>query len=265
MTIRSYRTRQARVQAMPFTTLTKYDALDWIRTNGGKATEGSSVNAGPVLILQTAQGNQSVCLGDWIIRDEDGVFSRCEPHEFVPRYDEADSAMPSDRAGLFDEAADAIKDNVRCQTRAEMNAKQNCVELLRRLARAEPRTAVAAVLTDVQAERGRQDAEWGEQNHRDGTGNKSQQERAEFARRWCKSAFESGYGTWADVLGEEVAEAVAERDPAKLRAELVQVAAVAVAWIEAIDRRPSGGPQGEASTCTDTGSTTDVVADEVTP
>jgi hypothetical protein len=96
---------------------------------------------------------------------------------------------------------------------------------------------IARVLADIGAERVAQNEKWGEQNHPDGTGNRSQQERAEFARRWCESAFESGYGTWADVLNEEVAEAQAERDPAKLRAELVQVAAVAAAWIEAIDRR----------------------------
>jgi hypothetical protein len=36
---------------------------------------------------------------------------------------------------------------------------------------------------------------------------------------------------------EEVREAMAESDPAKLRVELVQVAAVSVAWIEALDRR----------------------------
>jgi hypothetical protein len=34
-----------------------------------------------------------------------------------------------------------------------------------------------------------------------------------------------------------VAEALAEDDPTLLRAELIQVAAVAVAWVEAIDRR----------------------------
>lgn len=94
-----------------------------------------------------------------------------------------------------------------------------------------------SVLTEIAAERTRQNTKWGEQNHPDGTGNKSQQDRAEFARRWCQSAFASGYGTWADILTEEVAEAEAERDPAKLRAELVQAAAVTVAWIEAIDRR----------------------------
>ncbi|MFZ3569456.1 hypothetical protein ACNYS0_21120 [Streptomyces sp. BH034] len=93
------------------------------------------------------------------------------------------------------------------------------------------------VLRQVLAERARQDIKFGEQNHPDGTGNKSQQEYAESARNWCQSAFGAGYGTWADVLAEEVAEAKAEREPSRLRAELVQVAAVAVAWIEAIDRR----------------------------
>jgi hypothetical protein len=40
------------------------------------------------------------------------------------------------------------------------------------------------------------------------------------------------------VLNEEVAEAFAESDPAKLRAELLQVAAVCAAWIYDIDTRP---------------------------
>jgi hypothetical protein len=95
----------------------------------------------------------------------------------------------------------------------------------------------APVLAEIQAERARQDAKWGEQNHSDGTGSTEQQKQAKDARRWCQDAFGSGYGTWSDVLAEEVAEANAERDPAKLRAELLQVAAVAVAWISAIDRR----------------------------
>jgi len=99
------------------------------------------------------------------------------------------------------------------------------------------RPATAAVLAEVASERARQDARWGEQTHPDGTGNRDQQRDAERAREWCQSAFGSGYGTWSDILAEEVAEANAERDPSKLRAELIQVAAVAAAWIEAIDRR----------------------------
>jgi hypothetical protein len=97
----------------------------------------------------------------------------------------------------------------------------------------------APVLAEIQAERERQDAKWGEQNHNDGTGSRDQQAAAGLARSWCQDAFGSGYGTWSDVLAEEVAEANAESDPAKLRAELVQVAAVATAWIAAIDRRPT--------------------------
>ncbi|HEY5834927.1 hypothetical protein [Streptomyces sp.] len=102
------------------------------------------------------------------------------------------------------------------------------------------------VLAEVLAERVRQDDRWGQQNHPDGTGNLSQQDRAKFARKWCEDAFGAGYGTWADILTEEVAEAEGERDPARLRAELVQVAAVAVAWIEAIDRRTAAQDGGAA-------------------
>jgi hypothetical protein len=48
--------------------------------------------------------------------------------------------------------------------------------------------------------------------------------------------------TWADILEEEIAEALAESDPVKLRAELVQSGAVIVAWIEAIDRARRAQP-----------------------
>ncbi|MGW1949113.1 NUDIX hydrolase [Streptomyces sp. NPDC001940] len=98
---------------------------------------------------------------------------------------------------------------------------------------------LARHLVDLDAERQRQLKKFGEQHHPDGTGNKSQQEDADRARSWCESAFASGYGTWSDVLAEEVAEVNAERDHAKLRAELVQVSAVCAAWIADIDSRPT--------------------------
>ena len=109
------------------------------------------------------------------------------------------------------------------------------------------RTA-GAVIAEVAAERERQDAKWGEQNHPDGTGPTwplviAPMVNAETARilaqRMCQSAARHGSVTWQHILGEEFVEALAEEDPVKLRAELVQVAAVAVAWIEAIDRRVS--------------------------
>jgi hypothetical protein len=93
------------------------------------------------------------------------------------------------------------------------------------------------VLVEVGRERVAQDAKWGEQNHRDGTGHDCDKVTADRQRRACERAFREGWGSWSHILREEVAEAMAESDPAKLRAELIQVAAVAVAWVEAIDRR----------------------------
>ena len=93
-------------------------------------------------------------------------------------------------------------------------------------------------LEEVQAERHRQDAKWGEQNHPDGTGQVVDIEYADDVKAACDANHRAGIGTFRDILEEEVAEAFAESDPAKLRAELLQVAAVAVAWVEAIDRRP---------------------------
>ncbi|MDP3208119.1 MAG: hypothetical protein Q8M65_03130 [Rhodoglobus sp.] len=45
-----------------------------------------------------------------------------------------------------------------------------------------------------------------------------------------------GSVTWWHILREEVFEASAEDDPMGLRAELVQVGAVVLKWIEALDR-----------------------------
>lgn len=108
------------------------------------------------------------------------------------------------------------------------------------------------VLAEVRVERARQDAKHGVQDLPDGTGSYRvtldglvsdpdiaviRRERADEARRSCDRAFAEGLCTYRHVLEEEVREAFAEEDPARLRAELVQVAAVAVKWVEAIDRR----------------------------
>lgn len=108
------------------------------------------------------------------------------------------------------------------------------------------------VAEEVIGERLRQDQQWGEQGHPDGIhpginwateiapaferGDVAVQI-ASIARKECQRAARQGEVTWLKILREEVAEAFAETDPVKLRAELLQVAAVAVAWIEAIDRR----------------------------
>lgn len=94
--------------------------------------------------------------------------------------------------------------------------------------------ATAAVLADVGAERQRQDARWGQQDH--------------------------APEVWLMVLAEEVGEANqaafehlfprfdkhaaqrGPRSPADYRRELVQVAAVAVAAIESLDRQSGSAP-----------------------
>lgn len=131
------------------------------------------------------------------------------------------------------------------------------------------------IFDEINQERVRQDAKWGEQNHPDVdrvltdrvpspfhkssfatpgcTPHRMAEEYgipdATRARASCDGAARIGQCTWAHILVEEIAEAVEAatlaqlgRGPlAALRKELVQVAAVAVSWIEAIDRRAADG------------------------
>lgn len=93
------------------------------------------------------------------------------------------------------------------------------------------------VLEEVGAERERQHAKWGEQNHPDGTSFDAWALQRDLARHDCEQAAADGQATYVRILREEVLEAFAEEDVERLRAELVQVAAVAVQWIETLDRR----------------------------
>lgn len=99
------------------------------------------------------------------------------------------------------------------------------------------------IVREIADERVRQDAKWGEQNHPNGTGpglvwayTGPAAYVADTAKSECKRLSAEGIVTFADILLEEVAEALAEADPPKLRAELIQVAAVAAQWVEKIDR-----------------------------
>lgn len=97
-------------------------------------------------------------------------------------------------------------------------------------------SAVDDVLDEVHTEREAQHFKWGEQNHPDGTGSEQDRRSAEDWRYVCQRNFRNGVGTYRDILQEEVAEAFAESDKTKLREELIQVAAVATAWVEKLDR-----------------------------
>jgi len=98
------------------------------------------------------------------------------------------------------------------------------------------------VFDEVATERLNQDKRFGEQNHPDIGGPNADRLRQYYSRNADDHRHDNDHRgdwplAWDGILLEEVYEALAESDPAKLRAELVQVAAVAVAWIEAIDRR----------------------------
>lgn len=93
------------------------------------------------------------------------------------------------------------------------------------------------VLEDVVDERAQQDEKWGVQAHPDGTGGELADRQCAEAKSWTEVQARRGKVTWRDILDEEVKEAFSESDRRRLREELVQVAAVAVAWIEDIDRR----------------------------
>ncbi|MFG1705823.1 NUDIX domain-containing protein [Nonomuraea sp. M3C6] len=102
--------------------------------------------------------------------------------------------------------------------------------------------SLAGVLADVAAERSAQDARWGMQMLPDGTGGEERVTDSDLARHETETAAKAGALTWRHILAEEVLEAFAETDPERLRAELVQVAAVAVKWTQALDRRPTEPP-----------------------
>lgn len=97
---------------------------------------------------------------------------------------------------------------------------------------------VRRVLEDVAEERRKQHLKWGKQNHPDGTADElHNRDTRAMAQTICDDHARDGRLTYADILTEELAEVLCETEAAKLRAELIQVAAVAVAWVEAIDRR----------------------------
>lgn len=96
---------------------------------------------------------------------------------------------------------------------------------------------LSRVLAEVAGERARQDARWGVSNHPDGTGRFASKAAVEIARTSCKFAFSQGMGSWHHIMDEAVAKAFAQTAGGTLRARLIDVAAVAVAWVEDIDRR----------------------------
>jgi len=108
------------------------------------------------------------------------------------------------------------------------------------------------VFEEIREERKRQEEKWGEQNHpsldqvllnRDrGCEPERMCEEYEIptearAKFLCSLAEERKQQTFARIAVEELCEAVSAESEVRVRAEVVQLAAVCVKWIEAIDRR----------------------------
>ena len=91
-------------------------------------------------------------------------------------------------------------------------------------------------LRDLMNERVRQIRKFGVQHHPDGT-HPSYHFEAVRARTATNAAAMDGSLTWEHILEEEFYEAMAETEWPLLRAELVQVAAVCLAWMEDGDER----------------------------
>jgi hypothetical protein len=97
------------------------------------------------------------------------------------------------------------------------------------------------IFEEIAEERAKQDEKWGEQNHPpiliSGTDAKADREDHVKDAEMFKTINDSRTShSWDTILLEEVHEAFAEEDPAKIREELVQVGAVVVAAIESLDR-----------------------------
>ena len=89
------------------------------------------------------------------------------------------------------------------------------------------------ILAEIHEERLRQIKKFGDQSHLpDGTGGAVREKIAGYAKDRCDHALRTGKLSYLHILEEEVCEAFAESDPRALETELIQVAAVALAWVE---------------------------------
>ena len=117
----------------------------------------------------------------------------------------------------------------------------------------------ARVVIDVLTERVRQDCKWGVQEHPSvdkgllsrptscsplRMAEEYEIPTADRAKALCQIAAERNACTWAHIAVEELCEAVEAgvTGDVECREELVQLAAVVVAWIECLDRRASKTP-----------------------
>jgi len=98
-----------------------------------------------------------------------------------------------------------------------------------------------SIFCEVDAERDRQDAKWGVQNHpvrpEDFEAIEYFHQSVKKAKEKCDKHAKDGTLTWWHIVREELFEAMDEARPEGQRYELIQLAAVVVSMIECIDRK----------------------------
>ena len=90
------------------------------------------------------------------------------------------------------------------------------------------------MMAAVRGERQQQIEKWGHQNHPAGTGSEVAAKLMEQWKEICDANNAAGKDDWATIAAEEFLEVLAETDPRKLFNEVVQLAAVMVAWGESM-------------------------------
>lgn len=102
----------------------------------------------------------------------------------------------------------------------------------------------SAIVDEVLNERRKQENKWGVQDHPSVRESKTGHGRCglhgmvseETAKQLCEYNSKRGTLAWGHIAVEELAEAISAPGDMSRREELVQLAAVIVAWIENIDR-----------------------------
>jgi hypothetical protein len=99
---------------------------------------------------------------------------------------------------------------------------------------------LSPIFTEILKERINQDKKWGEQNHpmvRTKKIIKSLKNEAGIFKNQNNTDSKNGKCSWYNIFMEEFLEAFSETTPEKQREEMIQVAAVAIAIIECLDRK----------------------------
>lgn len=110
----------------------------------------------------------------------------------------------------------------------------------------------------VAQKRAKNALKWGEQNWPNGTGpSERRTRRREAAWAEVDSGVKSGRVTYYQILREEFAELACEADDERVLAELIDVAAVALDWADAVLRRNAAKIEAAAESSTPTPAATD--------